>query len=102
MQIDNFLAKFGVSYEKLNEAEKETLMSWLKNLSERQISVEDIKTYIRKMADNVAKELCEHELPKRKDIFMKARLRNYLLLLDFLTAPEEAKKALERQIKGLK
>lgn len=102
MEIDNFLAKFGITYEKLNEVERETLTDWLKNLAERQISIEDVKTYVRKMADNVAKELSVDELPKKKDIFLKARLRNYLLLIDFLTAPEEAKKSLERYIKNLK
>ena len=100
--IDEFLSKFGITYEKLNEAERETLTGWLQNLSTQQITLEDIKTYIRKMVDGVARELCVDELPKKKDIFLKARLRNYLLLYDFLTAPEEAQKSLERNIKNLK
>lgn len=102
LSVDEFLSKIGVPYEKLEEEERETLLGWLKNLSERQLSLEDVKTNVRKMADGVARELSEPELPKKKDIFLKARLRNYLLVLDFLTGPEEAKKGLERYMKNIK
>lgn len=98
--IDEFLSKLGISYEKLNEEEKRTLLNWLESLSQSKVSLEDVKNYIREMTDNVAKELSDCELPKKKDIFLKARLRNYLLLLDFLTAPEKAQKSLERYLKG--
>lgn len=100
--IDEFLSKIGVPYEKLEEEERKTLLEWLKNLSERRLSPEDIKTNVRKMADGVANELCKSALPRKEDIFLKARLKNYLLLLDFLNAPEEAKKSLERYLKNIK
>jgi len=102
MELDEFLSKFGIKFETLEAEERKTLMGWLENLSRKQISLEDVKNYIRQMADSVAKELCEYELPKKKDIFLKARLRNYLLLLDFLTAPEKAKKSLENYLKNIK
>lgn len=99
--LNEFLNKIGVPYERLEEEEKKTLFRWLKNLSRQQIGLEDVKNYIRDMADSIAKELCEHELPKKKDIFLKARLRNYLLLLDFLNTPEKAKRSLERYVQNL-
>lgn len=100
--IDEFLSKFNIKYEQLNEAEKETLTGWLENLSKTQISVEEIKNYVRKMADGVAKELAVDELPRNKDIFLKARLRNYLLLYDFLIAPQEARNSLEKYMHKIK
>lgn len=98
--IDEFLNKLGINYEKLNEEEKRTLLNWLESISQAKISLEDVKVYVREMADNVSKELAEYEVPRKKDIFLKARLRNYLLLLDFLTAPEKAQKSLERYLKA--
>jgi len=100
--IDGILKKFGLKYEDLNEAEKETLRSWLENLSKQEITVEKIKEYIRNMLSGVEKELAQDNLPKTKDIFLKARMRNYLLLLDFLTSPEKAKKVVEEQLKNIK
>ena len=54
------------------------------------------------MTESVEQELCEHELPRTKDIFLKARLKNYILLSDFLTTPDKAKKSLEQYLQGLK
>jgi len=100
--LEEFLSKIGVPVEKLEEEEKRTLMQWLENLSQQRISLNDVENYIRKMADDVARELCEAEVSGKKDIFLKARLKNYLLLLDFLTAPRKARESLEKYLKGLK
>lgn len=99
--MNKFLEKIGIPFEKLEEEERATLKKWLENLSRQQITLEDVKNYIRKMADSVAKELCKSKLSKKQDIFLKARLRNYLLLYDFLTAPEKAKQSLEKYLKNL-
>lgn len=102
MNISELLEKFNLKYEDLNVAEKETLREWLEKLESTKIRVEDIRNYIRKMIDGVEMELSEPDVPKKKDIFLKGRLRNYLLLAAFLESPEKAKEALERQLKNLK
>ena len=98
----SMLQKFNITYDKLTEIERETLSGWLHNISQKQTSIEDVKDYIRKMTESVEQELCEHELPRTKDIFLKARLKNYILLSDFLTTPDKAKKSLEQYLQGLK
>ena len=100
--IDEFLKKFNLKYEDLNELEKETLMNWLEALSNQELSVEKIKNYVRDMLSAVEKELADCNLPKEKDLFLKARMRNYLLLLDFLTSPEKVKRSLEEALKNIK
>lgn len=100
--ISNLLEKFGLKHEELNVAERETLDNWLKVLSEKQLTVEGVKEYIRKMIDGVEMELVGSDIPKTKDLFLKARLRNYLLLAAFLESPDKAKKALENQLKNIK
>ena len=101
MFYDEILNKVGIPFEKLEEEERKTLIGWLKNLSNKRLTIEDIKVYIKQMADGVAQELCKSELPKKEDIFLKARLKNYLLLLDYLTSPEKAKRSLENYLKNI-
>ena len=65
------------------------------------VTVESIKTYIKTMRDAVETELAVTGLNSKQDTFLKARLRNYMLLEAFLSTPERAKKALEQAMTGL-
>jgi len=102
MTITELLNKYNLKYEDLNVAEKETLENWLRAISNTELTVEAIKEYIEKMIDGVETELAEVDLPRNKDLFLKARLRNYLLLKSFLEGPEKARKALEKQLSSIK
>lgn len=102
MTISDLLAKYNLKYEDLNSAEQETLKGWLEELASREITLDDVKNYIHEMITGVETELSEYDLNWKKDIFLKSRLRNYLLLLAFLESPEKAKQALEKQIKNIK
>ena len=102
MQFDNFLSKFGLKYDDLRGEEREYLVRMVEGISRKQVTVKDIEGSIRGMIEVVARELSSESLPRRKDIFLKARLKNYLLLYDILTAPEKAKKALEAQLRNTK
>jgi len=102
MQFDNFLSKFGLKYDDLREEEREYLVRMVERVSKKQVTVKDIEESIKGMIESVARELSSESLSRRKDVFLKARLKNYLLLYDILTAPEKAKKALEKQLKNAK
>ena len=102
MSIGDLLAKYNLKYEDLNINERETLQSWLENLASKEITLDRVKDYIREMISGVETELSECDLNRKKDIFLKSRLRNYLLLLAFLESPEKAKQALEKQLKNIK
>ena len=99
--LDQLLEKVGLKYEELNPVEKETLFTWNEALKKNQITVEKIKDYIHAMRDAVEDKLAVSTLNKVDDTYLKARLRNYMLLEAFLTSPEKAQKAIDAQIQGL-
>ncbi len=99
--INNILEKFGLKYEDLNAVERETLNSWMESLNKNELTLMGVKTYIESMRDSVEDQLAKTDLNSKQDIFLKARLRNYMLLEALLSSPEKAQKALERAIAGI-
>lgn len=99
--MDKLLEKVGLKYEDLSVVEKETLNTWMEALQKGQLSVEKIKGYIGSMREAVEQELAKADLGSKQDLFLKARLRNYMLLDGFLTTPEKAKEQIENAISGM-
>jgi hypothetical protein len=109
MDIDKLLAGVGLTYEKLTEDELATLTKWTSTIESKAQTVSGIKEYLQAMRDMVEKELVNEseynyvlwfKITNRKEILLKARLENYLLLLSFLDAPERAKEALSRALQS--
>ena len=100
MTISDLLAKFNIKYESLNHEEQTTLEGWLKKLSEKEIGVSDIKAYIKQMIRAVENDLVDCNI--KKNVFLKGRLKNYILLEAFLESPEKAREAIESQLKNIK
>jgi len=100
--MDDILKKYGLKYEDLNPTEKETLNTWLTALKQGQLTLDKIKDYISAMRDSVESELTKIGHENKQDIFLKARLRNYMLLEGFLSTPERAEKMMEKSLSGLK
>jgi hypothetical protein len=108
---DNLLDKAGLKFEDLNAAERETYNQWLESLSKNTLTLASVRDYVQAMKDQVEGELVAFVGPKtvwdflfrrKKDVYLTARLRNYMLLLTFLSGPEKAKKALERSLSNIK
>ncbi len=99
--IDELLTKVGLKYEDLNSSEKETLNVWMEALQKGQLSVEKIKEYISAMREAVENEVAKSDLGSKQDLFLKARLRNYLLLESFLSTPAKAKEQIENAISSM-
>ncbi len=101
MIIDKLLEKAGLKYEDLNPSEKETLNVWMEALQKGKVNITKIKEYLTSMREAVERELTKTDLGTKQDIFLKARLRNYLLLEAFLISPEKAKEQIESAISGI-
>lgn len=99
--IDEILEKVGLKYEDLNAAERETLYSWVEVLEKGQLSIEGVRDYISSMKESVESELSKSDLGSKHDMFLKARLRNYMLLESFLSTPKRAKEAIDRALSGM-
>ena len=98
MNTDELLEKYNLKYDDLSSEERETIHSWISRLQEGQVSIEKIKEYIWGMKSTVENELTGVSHNCKQDIFLKARLRNYMLLEALLSTPEKAKAQLERMV----
>jgi len=99
--VDDILQKFNLKYQELTPVEIDTLNKMLEGVSKTPLTVESMKEYISTMRENVEKEVTQTKHNSNQDLFLKARLRNYILLEAFLGSPEKAKKALDRQVASL-
>lgn len=108
--LDELLAKLGMDYKDLTSAEIDTLNEWMGKVQQKSITVDGIKDIVIRMKDAVERELVLEpeflyilffKFLNRKQIYLKARLHNYLLLIDFLSGPDRAKEALDKAIAAL-
>ena len=108
--IDDILSKTGLKYEQLKSAERDTLNQWIQALDSNQLTVERVKGYISTLKDTVENELASEpeyiqvfifKFRNDRNVFLKARLRNLLLIDALLTSPAKAKEALNRAIAGM-
>ena len=99
--IDKLLEKFGLKFEDLNDLERDWLTTQLESLQKGVLSVEKIREYISGMKSAVEHELTKTDHNSKQDLFLKARLRNYLLLEAFLSSPQKAQQALEDALSNL-
>lgn len=95
------LEEKGIKIESLNAEEKQTYFSMLDVVNDAQLTPEKLRDYIINMKNAVAEELTKVDLTNAQDLFLKARLKNYILLESFLLSPEKAKKQLEDMIAGM-
>lgn len=105
--MDELLKKMGLKREDLNAEELDTLKQWSASMATKQVGVKDVQDYIEGMIRGVEKELAGYDYPQnftallfrgRRERALKARLYNYLMLRDFITAPERAKVFIDKQI----
>jgi hypothetical protein len=109
--LHNLLEKQGIKFEELNPAERETFQQWQKALAQNQLTVEGIKDYLKSLIEAVEKDLTDLKESTslftalfnwKRDFYLKARLKNYLMMYDFITAPDRAQKQIEQSIKNIK
>ena len=101
--FSQILESFGIKdYDKLTSAEQDTLKSWVSKVEKASITLEDVKKGMITMREMVEAELVKHETQGRKDIYLKARLKNLILLETILNRPDRAKAALEGYIQQAK
>ena len=94
--LDKILEEQGLNYEDLNAMERETYNK--ANFSIQALTVADVKNYVASMKASIALQLAQTpEDDTNKNILLKARLQNYVLLEAFLERPEKAEEAIRKQ-----
>lgn len=97
------LESFGIKdYDNLTPDEQTTLKGWVDKVEKATITLEDIKRGVMVMREVVENELVREETQGRKDIYLKARLKNLILLETILNRPEKARAALDSYIQSAK
>jgi len=96
--VDKLLERLNLKYDDLTREEEATYHSMLESINKSKFTVDSIRDEISSMRESVEKELTKTTHNSKQDLFLKARLRNYVLLLAFLDTPEKAKRALERAL----
>ena len=97
-----------LAFDTLTTAEREDIFKLAKAFEVKQITVDDIKTHLTSMRKFVENELTNAKMEKfslwsflfswKQDYYLKARLRNYMLLEDLLNSPENIRKHAEQQL----
>jgi len=98
--IQKYLESLGIKdFDDLRPDEKDSYFKLLDLADKSKITLEDIKTHIKQMRTSVEFALSSEKLNKKEDIFLKARLKNYILLESLLERPERAKEMLNQYTK---
>lgn len=107
---DQIEERLGVNIEKLNADEQQSYFTMLETVQKAQLTPEKMRDYIISMRSAVEMELINEpefirvfifKFENRKQILLKARLQNYMLLEAFLISPQRAQEQLESMIKNL-
>mgnify|MGYP001591424218 CR=1 FL=1 len=110
MSVTDRLEEKGINIDTLNSVERETYFKMLSEVQKTQLTPERLKDYVLSMREAVEKELIDEpefnyififKVPNRKQILLKARLKNYILLESFLSSPQRAKEAFEDMISNI-
>lgn len=109
--FEELLKKSGLTRDTLNYMERETLERWATQMSGQTVGIREVQEYISSMISGVERELAGYETPAsftawlfrgKRTRYLKARLYNYIMLRDFLTAPDKARSFVEKHITNLK
>jgi hypothetical protein len=102
-KIQEILERAGAKdFDDLNDIEKETYFQMLEIAESGKITLEEFKKSVKRMRESVEYTLASEDLPKNKDLFLKARLKCYIIFEAFFEKPERAREMLEQYGKSTK
>lgn len=99
---DKVMSKKGLEYEKLTPEERKFYQKANKDI--QSVTFEEVKDNLEEIVVNLQLQLCdtpdtsEHQDENK---YLKARIKNYLLLIAFIVAPEKLAKSIEQSIEEL-
>ena len=99
--VDEILGKKKLAYDDLSKEERETLMMWSQALQNNELTLEKVKGHVASIRDAISGEISRFDNSKEQDLFLKARLKNIILIEALLSSPERAKKAIEQALAGI-
>ena len=118
MNVDQVLEKINekrkargeriIAFDTLTTQERDDIFKIAKASESKELTIDDLKSHIVSMRKVVEGKLTEEKMEKfslwsfmfswKQDYYLKARLRNYMLLEELLMSPENIRKQAERQL----
>lgn len=101
--MDEILNAFGLKFEEITLDERHDLerMAMVYE-SQQQLTFEDIRKAIQAAISTVSAELVIEKEGTVRNIFLKARLMNYMMLDGLLSGPQQARDELSKYAERLK
>lgn len=96
--LHNLLEKLGLKYENLTEEEKKTYEQWTTELSQPEVTIDDVKKFLPVHIATLENEQNDYQNSKEKDLYLKACIRNAKMIQAFILGPEQRKAWLEKNI----
>lgn len=99
--IEEFLHDRGIKdYDDLRPDEKESYFKLLEIAESSKITLEDMLFHLKVMRQSVESALATEKLNPKEDLFLKARLKVYLIFESFFDKPERARQMLNQYKKS--
>lgn len=108
--INQLEEQYGFKFDSLRVEEQAEFLKMLEDVQKASLTPERMHAHVVALRESVERELVNEpefnfififRVPNRKQIFLKARLANYLLLESFLHSPQRAKAALDDALANL-
>ena len=100
--IEKLLKKRGINdLNDLTDEEKAIYDEWEKVLSLSSLTLKDLEKFLNEQVPRLTKELIEPDISDKKNIYLKARIADFMAILAVIQKPKIAKKELENYIKSL-
>lgn len=101
MSLSQLLERLKLNYEDLTDEEKKTYTEWSQTLSQPEITIDALKTFIVQQLSLLETQQNDYQNSKDKDLFLKAQIRNLKMIQSFINGPEARRKWLEDHIEKL-
>src|SRR5437868_2806059 len=96
-KVQEVLTAAGIKdFDELTDVERESYFKMLEIAESGKITLEDYKVHIKRMRESVEFSLAVDNLLPNQDLFLKARLKTYIIMESFFERPERAKEMLEQ------
>lgn len=110
--VDDLLKPHGLKYEQLTAEEQITLTQMIDQAQDKKLTPEKTKNFLRSLIGSVEKDLVSTDefvyvfgglikLRNWKQVMLKARLQNYLMLETIFTSPDQAKREIAEALTRL-
>jgi hypothetical protein len=102
MSLNQLLEKLGIKYEDLTDEEKQTYENWSNVLTTPDVTIDDLKKFLPVYIAQLQQEQNDYQNNEKKDLYLKACIRNAQMIQAFILGPEKQREWLQNNINKLK